>query len=168
MSSASIHSTPSTNPSPTLSNPYDRSASPSGALGAPHFSNGVHGRSMSLSTPNLGSAPFVGSTSSLPIRRTESRPAPISLQGNESTLSMGQDAFLSQPVLARRPPPPPPSPLSRIGSSTSGLRPSLVKDPRSLSSMGLSLVALTLSMSLGRSSQPLCGAILDDKWLLIG
>ncbi|KAI5480073.1 mitogen-activated protein kinase kinase kinase kinase 4-like protein [Pseudohyphozyma bogoriensis] len=33
---------------------------------------------------------------------------------------------------------------------------------------GLSLVPLTLALSLSKHSQPLCGAILDDKYILIG
>lgn len=37
-----------------------------------------------------------------------------------------------------------------------------------LESIGLGLSSLTASMSLSRVAQPLCGAILDNQYLLIG
>ncbi|GAA5865041.1 hypothetical protein JCM1840_005717 [Sporobolomyces johnsonii] len=40
--------------------------------------------------------------------------------------------------------------------------------PATLKSIGLSLVPLTQPLSLSRNAQPLCGALLDDKYLLIG
>ncbi|KAL8283662.1 hypothetical protein RQP46_005457 [Phenoliferia psychrophenolica] len=40
--------------------------------------------------------------------------------------------------------------------------------PPTLDSIGLSLVPLTQPLSTSRNSQPLCGALLDDKYILIG
>ncbi|KAK4699770.1 hypothetical protein P7C70_g6487, partial [Phenoliferia sp. Uapishka_3] len=40
--------------------------------------------------------------------------------------------------------------------------------PPTLGSIGLSLVPLTQPLSTSRNSQPLCGALLDDKYILIG
>jgi hypothetical protein len=39
---------------------------------------------------------------------------------------------------------------------------------QTLGSVGLAVVPLTTPMSLSRNAQPLCGALLDDKYLLIG
>ncbi|GAA5932487.1 hypothetical protein JCM3775_005933 [Rhodotorula graminis] len=41
-------------------------------------------------------------------------------------------------------------------------------DPPSLASIGLSVVPLTQPLALSRSGQPLCGAVLDGRYLLIG
>lgn len=53
-------------------------------------------------------------------------------------------------------------------SSASASTPPTAGPPPTLSSIGLSLVPLTQPLSTSRNSQPLCGALLDDKYILIG
>ncbi|GAA5919165.1 hypothetical protein JCM1841_002481 [Sporobolomyces salmonicolor] len=64
------------------------------------------------------------------------------------------------------------SPVPTVGLATLPLPTSPVRapppPPATLKSIGLSLVPLTPPLSLSRNAQPLCGALLDDKYLLIG
>jgi hypothetical protein len=67
------------------------------------------------------------------------------------------------------------SPRIGLGFSTSFSEPKLPSfdstPPRTISTLadiGLRMDAVSSSLSLSRNSQPLCGAILDDKYLLIG
>lgn len=55
-------------------------------------------------------------------------------------------------------------PLSKQSPQQSGSHPS----PPTLDSIGLSVVTLSPPLSTNRAAPPLCGAILDDKYLLIG
>ena len=52
--------------------------------------------------------------------------------------------------------------------SRSKLQPSAVVPVPTLSQMSLRIDAVTAPLPLSRNGQPLCGAVLDDKWLLLG
>ncbi|GAA5857137.1 hypothetical protein JCM8547_007980 [Rhodosporidiobolus lusitaniae] len=63
------------------------------------------------------------------------------------------------------------SPAPTIGFATPPLPSSSstpAPPPPTLSSIGLNVVPLTQPLSLSRNGQPLCGALLDNKYLLIG
>ncbi|GAA6006423.1 hypothetical protein JCM10207_004928, partial [Rhodosporidiobolus poonsookiae] len=103
-------------------------------------------RSASLTTnrsgsPRLGSAPLAGSPSST---SRSSRAPPPRPQTN--------------------------SPVPTIGFATPPLPSSSAPEPAppTLASMGLTHVPLTQPLSLSRNGQPLCGALLDNRYLLIG
>ena len=48
------------------------------------------------------------------------------------------------------------------------MQPSAVVPVPTLSQMSLRIDAVTAPLPLSRNGQPLCGAVLDDKWLLLG
>ncbi|GAA6052565.1 hypothetical protein NBRC10513_003357 [Rhodotorula toruloides] len=76
--------------------------------------------------------------------------------------SSGMSGSLHRPA-----PPETQSPVPTIGLSTPP-PPPLVPSPPTLASVGLTVNPLTQQLSLSRNAQPLCGALLDNKYLLIG
>ncbi|GAA6049505.1 hypothetical protein JCM3770_000820 [Rhodotorula araucariae] len=174
--------------SPNLSVPR----SPSAPLGWQHPSvtslqsnEGLHTRSTSM--PSLAPRdPVARSSSDLyrpssqglgasPPRRTPRSIAAATFAGLTRTNSLRGTP--GSPSLV--PPPPAPltsadgqrgtsSPVPTIGFATPPLPSAPAPEPPSLASIGLSLVPLTQPLSLSRNAQPLCGAILDKRFLLIG
>ncbi|GAA5872266.1 hypothetical protein JCM3774_003330 [Rhodotorula dairenensis] len=128
-----------------------------------------HGRSTSM--PQLASAPEP--------RYSAEMPRPVSRQSSRSPRSLAARTFasISRSTSTRSidrdagPPRDPPYspqalPVTDSGTSTSRAPPLGPAPP--LSSIGLTLNSITPNLSLSRNSQPLCGAILDGRYLLIG
>ncbi|GEM06207.1 mitogen-activated protein kinase kinase kinase kinase 4-like protein [Rhodotorula toruloides] len=84
------------------------------------------------------------------------------ITGTPQPHSTGAAATANRPV-----PPGTHSPVPTIGLSTPPAPP-LVPSPPTLASVGLTVNPLTQQLSLSRNAQPLCGALLDNKYLLIG
>ncbi|GAA5898688.1 hypothetical protein JCM6882_000898 [Rhodosporidiobolus microsporus] len=96
-------------------------------------------------SPRLGSSP-TGPTASTSAT-SSSRAPPRSSHGNSPVPTIG---FATPPLPSSSSPSGPPPP------------------PPTLQSIGLKNLPLTPAMSVSRNGQPLCGALLDNKYLLIG
>ncbi|GAA5992014.1 hypothetical protein JCM10908_000699 [Rhodotorula pacifica] len=134
-----------------------------------------HGRSVSM--PQLASSPGPRLSSDLPrpaSRQTSRSPrslaartfATISRSASMRSVHRSDEVapppFDSIPSTAPRPSgsvPPAAQPRQSKAAETA---------PPTLSSIGLTLNAITPNLSLSRNAQPLCGAILDGRYLLIG
>lgn len=106
---------------------------------------------------SIAAATFAGLTRSASLRGTSSSPR----LGGASTAATPPSAAASPVPTFDFATPPLPS-----TATAAGARPE--PDPPSLASIGLSLVPLTQPLALSRSGQPLCGAVLDGRFLLIG
>ena len=186
---------PSANSSTASLSPPSRS--PSAPDGFHHPSvgaairNGAHARSSSLPSPDPNVSAHNHSRSSLnsPLERNgPGAPIPRSpVRGGLASGLLRSASFRTPRRPAMTSAPPSPIPSSLLGTSSSGTgaqttpepprttrppapppppQPSL--PPQTLGSIGLGLVPLTASLSLSRNSQPLCGALLDGKYILIG
>ncbi|BGP36622.1 hypothetical protein JCM10449v2_000523 [Rhodotorula kratochvilovae] len=177
----------STSPNPSIPR------SPSAPLGWQHPSvtslqsnEGIHSRSTSMPALAAQGDPVARASSDLyrpptnglgasPPRRTPRSIAAAtfaglsrttSLRGASGSPSLGPPAPLSSTSAGGQRGTS--SPVPTIGFATPPLPSAPAPEPPTLASIGLSLVPLTQPLSLSRSAQPLCGAILDKKFLLIG
>ncbi|KNE99395.1 hypothetical protein PSTG_07325 [Puccinia striiformis f. sp. tritici PST-78] len=119
-----------------------------------HRASGINSNPTS---PGPSSAP--GSTSRNPFESTFSRPSNLdsTIRGPHNRSGLESHGISSQNTDAAN--------SDKTASSSMN---SSYATATTLSSMGLKLTALTPTLPASRSSQPLCGAILDDKFLLIG
>ncbi|KAI9608666.1 hypothetical protein H4Q26_004851 [Puccinia striiformis f. sp. tritici PST-130] len=119
-----------------------------------HRASGINSNPTS---PGPSSAP--GSTSRNPFESTFSRPSNLdsTIRGPHNRSGLESHGISNQNTDAAN--------SDKTASSSMN---SSYATATTLSSMGLKLTALTPTLPASRSSQPLCGAILDDKFLLIG
>ncbi|GAA6058745.1 hypothetical protein JCM10212_003433 [Sporobolomyces blumeae] len=96
----------------------------------------------------------------------------VSMRNAPATPSNAAAKTPSRPISSSHLPAPP---ASRPAASSAPTSPRLGAERASpsppvatLASIGVSLVSITPPLSISRNSQPLCGAVLDDKYLLIG
>ena len=114
---------------------------------------------------SIAAATFSGLTRSASLRLTQSPPIVPSSPPRQLTSRLPSPRPTSTARMA------PDSPAPTIGFSTPPAPAHDASPPppvQTLGSAGLALVPLTTAMSLSRNAQPLCGALLDDKYLLIG
>ncbi|GAA5852956.1 hypothetical protein JCM9279_000092 [Rhodotorula babjevae] len=122
-----------------------------------------HGQGASTAHParrtprSIAAATFAGLTRSSSLRVTSSSPR---LGGGGTTATPPSAAASPVPTFDFTTPP--------LPSTASAAATAPEPEPPSLSSIGLSLVPLTQPLPLSRSGQPLCGAVLDGRYLLIG
>ncbi|BGO94637.1 hypothetical protein NBRC10512_004934 [Rhodotorula toruloides] len=171
----------SSSSSPNPSIPRSPSAphgwQPHPTVAALQSNDAIHSRSTSM--PAIAGAPQPRSSSDLfrpesvacnaPQRRTPRSIAAATFAGlARSTSLRGTADSSSMSSGSHRPAPPETqSPVPTIGLSTPP-PPPLVPSPPTLASIGLTVNPLTQQLSLSRNAQPLCGALLDNKYLLIG
>ncbi|GAA5969335.1 hypothetical protein JCM11641_007555 [Rhodosporidiobolus odoratus] len=158
-------------------------------------SDGIHSRSTSMPTIAPGNRPsgdspqgrdtrdlcraFTGSSErEVPQRRTPRALAAATFAGLTRSTSLGAGRASSHnPSSSPRSSPvrhqagPTSSPIPTIGFATPPMPSTSAPPPPpppTLEGIGLSLVPLTPGINLNRNGIPLCGALLDNKYLLIG
>ncbi|GAA5913181.1 hypothetical protein JCM8208_001693 [Rhodotorula glutinis] len=107
---------------------------------------------------SIAAATFAGLTRSASLRGPSG--SPRSGGGGGTTATPPSAAASPVPTFDFATPPLPPTATAAATAAE--------PEPPSLGSIGLSLVPLTQPLALSRSGQPLCGAVLDGRFLLIG
>lgn len=176
---ATPNSSASTSPNPSI--PRSPSApqgwQPHPTVAALQSNEAIHSRSTSM--PTIAGAPQPRDSSDLyrpgsgssnaPQRRTPRSIAAATFAGLTRTSSLRGTADSSgmSTVPRRSAPLETQPPVPTIALSTPPAPP-FVPPPPTLASVGLTVNPLTQQLSLSRNAQPLCGALLDNKYLLIG
>ncbi|KAM0755931.1 hypothetical protein T439DRAFT_320630 [Meredithblackwellia eburnea MCA 4105] len=155
----------SSSPNPSSSNPRGGGGGSSPLVGYSRTAT-PGGRESSDPLPTSQSMPFIGGGVSSMGTPPQNSPSP--------SMGAGFSPFLAAAAGgAGRSAPSSPNPSgssSRPGTSKGkgAAQEQSTPSPPSLEEIGLGLVPLTQPLSLSRNSQPLCGALLDDKYILIG